>query len=254
MPLSLLDRLFAQAPRPLRVEWLSRHEYAHRGLHGDTVAENSPAAFRRAIDAGMGIECDVQRTGDRRVAVFHDWDLDRLTGESGPVEGRSIEDLGKLRLSIGGEAILSLEAMLEQVAGRVPVLIEVKSKRERRIVTPCLAVRHALEGYRGKVAVMSFDPRVPRWFADHAPHIVRGLVVTEEGARTVTAGLKRHASLWHARPDFLAYDVRDLPSRFARRQQARGLPLLSWTVNSPQKRERALAEGAIPIAEGEGVA
>ena len=127
-------------------------------------------------------------------------------------------------------------------------------QREVRFLPLCLAVRRALEGYRGPVAVMSFDPRVVRWFADHAPHVVRGLVVTEEGQRTLSGRWRRHLALWRAKPEFLAYDVRDLPSRFAAAQRARGLPLLTWTVRSDDLRERAAAHADAAIAEGAGVA
>ena len=100
---------------------------------------------------------------------------------------------------------------------------------------------------------MSFDPRVIRWFHLQAPRIVRGLVVTEEGGRTLSGIARRHLSLWQARPEFLAYDIRDLPSRFASAQRRRGLPLLTWTVRSEELAERAYANNAAPIAEGAGV-
>src|SRR5690606_286273 len=126
--------------------------------------------------------------------------------------------------------------LLGLLRGRVPLLIEIKSRRERRVGPLCLAVRRDLEGYRGQAAVMSFDPRVGRWFGRHAPAVVRGLVISEEGARTLSGSWRRHCALWHARPDFLAYDVRDLPSRFAAAQRRRGLPLLTWTVRSAAQR------------------
>ena len=128
-----------------------------------------------------------------------------------------------------------------------------QTRRDDVVETLCLAVRGALEGYAGHYAVMSFDPRVSRWFEHYAPHIVRGLVVTEENARTLTGRLRRHLALWHARPDFLAYDIRDLPSRFPAAQRKRGLPLLSWTVKSPELAERAARYVDAPIAEGAGV-
>ena len=136
----------------------------------------------------------------------------------------------------------------------LPLLIELKSKRERRVTPLCLAVRRALDGYQGHHAVMSFDPRVSRWFAVHSPRTVRGLVVTEEDARDLAGRWRRHAALWHARPDFLAYDVRDLPSAFAAAQRKRGLPVLTWTVRSAELRERAALHADAPIAEGEGLA
>ena len=252
-PFGILDRWRAPAPKPERVDWLADATYAHRGMHGGSVVENSPAAFAAAIQRGLGIECDVQRSRDGQAMVFHDWELDRLTTATGPVKARGAAELARIGLGESGDTIPTLAQLLTQVAGRVPVLIEIKSKRVVRYAPLCLAVRNALEGYRGPVAVMSFDPRVVRWFADTARHIVRGLVVTEEGHRTLTGRYRRHASLWHARPEFLAYDVRDLPARFASAQRARGLPLLTWTVRSEELAARAKAHADAPIAEGAGL-
>ena len=249
-----LDSRFSPAPEPARIAWLKRGEYAHRGLHGGDVPENSLSAFAAAISAGMGIECDVQQTGDGGAVVFHDWELDRLTGESGPVSRRTAAELSQVRIGQGSDHIPTLRDLLGMVRGRVPLLIEVKTRRERRVGAVCLAVRRDLEGYAGPAAVMGFDPRVCAWFRRHAPRIVRGLVVTEEGARTLSGAVRRHLALWQARPDFLAYDVRDLPSRFAAAQRRRGLPLLTWTVRSPALRQRAADCADAPIAEGEGVA
>ncbi|MCH7629608.1 glycerophosphodiester phosphodiesterase family protein [Novosphingobium percolationis] len=253
---ALFDRWFAPAPKPERVGWLGQVEaYAHRGLHGVGVPENSLAAFRLAMERGLGIECDVQRTSDGMAVVFHDWDLDRLTAASGPVIDRKAAQLQDLALlGAEGERIPALRDLLDLVNGRVPLLIELKSKREMHVVPLCLAVRRLLEGYRGPVAVMSFDPRVSHWFQRHSPHIVHGLVMTEEGRTTLLARVRRHLALWHAEPDFLAYDVRDLPSRFAASQRRRGLPLLTWTVRSPDLAERAAIHADAPIAEGAGVA
>jgi glycerophosphoryl diester phosphodiesterase len=253
-PFAPIDRWLAPAPDAARAEWLGTWEFAHRGVHGDEVPENSPGAFAEAIRRGMGIECDVQRSRDGRAMVFHDWVLERLTALGGEIGRRDSAELETVPLRGGRDCIPTLDRLLAQVAGQVPLLIEVKSKKSRNPVPLCLAVRRALEGYQGAVAVMSFDPRVPHWFFTHAPEIVRGLVVTEENARGIGGWFKRRLALWHARPDFLAYDVRDLPSRFAAAQRARGLPLLTWTVRSPLLRERAAHYADAPIAEGAGLA
>lgn len=252
-PFGLLDRWRAPPADPARVGWLREATYAHRGLHGEGRIENSPSAFAAAIERGLGIECDVQRSRDGQAIVFHDWELDRLTSATGAVKARGFAELQRIALGDGPDTIPTLGQLLSQVGGRVPLLIEIKSKREVRFAPLCLAVRNALEGYRGRAAVMSFDPRVVRWFADTAPHIVRGLVVTEEGHRTLSGRWRRHAALWHARPEFLAYDVRDLPARFAAAQRARGLPLLTWTVRSEELAERARRHADAPIAEGAGL-
>lgn len=186
--------------------------------------------------------------------VFHDWSLERLTALSGPIAGRDAGELETVTIRGSSEFIPTLDRLLAQVAGRVPLLIEIKSRRDRPPAPICLAVRRALEGYHGNHGVMSFDPRVPKWFAVHAPLTVRGLVVTEEDARGARGRVRRHLALWHGRPHFIAYDVRDLPSRFAATQRARGLPLAAWTVRSPALRERAAAHADAPIAEGAGLA
>ncbi len=252
-PFALLDDWLAPRPDPVRVGWLREWRYAHRGLHGDGVPENSPGAFAAAVDAGLGIECDVQLTADKRAVVFHDRDLGRLTGEQGAVAAQSAAELGGITLTGSTDTIPALETMLSAVAGRVPVLIEIKAQGRRRNPPLCLAVCRALDGYLGHVAVMSFDPRVVRWFADRSPLTVRGLVVTEDKARGPRGSLRRRFALWHARPDFLAYDVRDLPSGFAAEQRGRGLPLLTWTVRGQGSSARAAAYADAPIAEGMGV-
>ncbi len=227
--------------------------FAHRGLHRAAVTENSPAAFGGAIAAGFGIECDVQRTADQRAVVFHDWEFDRLTAETGPVADRTAEEIERITLTGEGGTIPTLERFLDQVAGQVPVLIEVKSRRNMRIGPLCLAVHRALEGYQGKHGVMSFDPRVSHWFSVHSPLTARGLVVTEEGKKSLLGRLELHWSLWLARPDFLAYDIRDLPSKFAAAQRQRGLPLMAWTVRTPDLRQLAVQFADAPIAEADGL-
>jgi glycerophosphoryl diester phosphodiesterase len=250
---TLLDRLLAPAPLPARVSWLRGVTYAHRGLHGAGLPENAPSAFAAAIAAGYGIECDIQRSSDGQAMVFHDWELDRLTVETGLLIERSAAKLGQIRIAGSEDTIPTLRQLLDQVAGRVPLLIEIKTRPSTRIPAICLAVRRLLEGYRGPVAVMSFDPRVPSWFARFSKHIVHGLVMSEEGNRTVFARTRRHIMLWRAKPEFLAYDVADLPSRFAAAQRRRGFPVLTWTVRSPELLERAARHADGPIAEGAGI-
>ena len=250
---ALLDRWLCPPPAKARVAWLANRTYAHRGLHGPGVPENSPAAFAAAIKHGLGIECDVQRTADGQAVVFHDWVLDRLTGQTGPVLERDSAVLTAISLKDGADTIPTLPTVLDLIGGQVPLLIEVKSRRNLPVAPLCAAVRDALTDYHGPVAVMSFDPRVSRWMRRHAPQTVRGLVVSEENKRGLKGALERHWSLWLGRPEFLAYDIRDLPSTFAQSQRKRGLPVLSWTVRTPELRERAARYADAPIAEGAGV-
>lgn len=240
-------------PHRSRGDWLTRWAFAHRGLHGDSAPENSRAAFAAAIERGLGIECDIQLSADGQPMVFHDWDLDRLSAEYGPVGKKSAEELAKVALGTGRETIPALADLLYRVAGRVPLLIEIKSRNAVPVSPRCAAVRRALAGYGGEVAVMSFDPRVARWFSAHAPEILRGLIVSEEGEQGLRGRLKRNLAVAHASPDFLAYDIRDLPSPFAARHRRSGMPVLTWNVRTRELRERAGRYADAPIAEGEGL-
>ena len=177
---SQLDALIAPAPEPARVAFLKGQPYAHRGLHGVSkngrVLENSPAAFDAAIKLGHGIECDVQAAEDGTAFVFHDFELDRLTTQQGKLVHLRASDIDQIDLKDGNGKIPRLRATLVQVAGQVPILIEIKSNN-MRVGPLCLSVRRALEGYTGKAAVMSFNPLVCAWFRKNANHIIRGLVV-----------------------------------------------------------------------------
>jgi glycerophosphoryl diester phosphodiesterase len=237
-PFALIDDLLAPAPPdPRRVERLLPLRFAHRGLHGNGRIENSRSAFTAAIARGHGIELDVQASADLQAIVFHDYELSRLTEESGRVAERSAAELEKIGLKGSRDTIPSLKDVLQLIGGRVPLLVEVKSP-DRKVAALCLAVSQALEDYEGPLGVMSFDPEVSRWFARHAPQVARGLVVTEEGRRWRGAA-ERRLALWRARPDFLAYDVRDLPSRFAERARKRGIPVFTWTCRGEEQVKRA---------------
>lgn len=241
-PFALLDRFLAPPPSKARVAFLFAHPYAHRGLHGPSVVENSMGAFKAALDGGFGIELDIQMARDGAAMVFHDDRLDRLTGETGPVSDRMSAELTSIILTGASQTIPTLSDVLSLVAGKAALLIEIKV--DAGPVGPvCLAVRRALEGYRGPAAIMSFNPQVGRWFYDHDPRIVRGLVITERGATKLSSrikgGVARRLSLWRAKPDFLAYDIRDLASRFAGQQRKRGLPVLTWTVRHADQQRTA---------------
>lgn len=212
--------------------------FAHRGLHGAGRIENSRAAITAAIERGHGIELDVQASADGDAFVIHDDELDRLADGSGPLAARRSADLVRIRLAGSDETVPKLTEILELIAGRVPLLIEVKA-RERAVDDLCRSVADAMSEYDGVAAVMSFNPLVGRWFADHAPDVLRGLVVTEREKRGWRGRTQRRLALWRARPHLLAYDIRDLPSRFAAAARAMGIPIVTWTVRTAEERARA---------------
>ena len=243
-----------QLPQTDAAAELGGWAYAHRGLHDTQIPENSIASFSAAIDAGLGIECDIRKSSDGRAMVFHDDDLERLTSRSGKMGSRSVGDLTSITLTGSEELIPTLRDTLDHVAGRVPMLLEVKIDGDRPVDPLCRAIRRDLEGYTGAVGVMSFDARVAAWFASRLPDLPRGLVVTEQDNRTLSASFARRADMRKADPHFVALDVRDLPSRFAKKQAAADMMLFSWTVRSAPLLDAAQEAGAMPILEGAGVA
>ena len=223
--------------RQTDLERLGARPFAHRGLHGDGRIENSRAAFAAAIAAGHGIELDVQASLDGEAMVFHDYDFGRLAEGEGKLAHLAAADLGRIRLKGSEETIPTLKEVLGLIGGKGGLLIEVKSPG-REVGALSRSVAAALGSYIGQVAVMSFNPEVGRWFARHAPNVLRGLVVTEAG-KPWRGALTRRLALWRSRADFLAYDIRDLPSRFAGAQRMRGLPVTTWTVRTFADRARA---------------
>jgi len=235
-------------------DWLTSRTFAHRGLHSAEAVENSRSAIAAAMEVGFGIECDVQMSRDNVPMVFHDWDLGRLTMESGAVAEKSAEALSRIKLGESNDTIWTLVEMLDCVAGRVPILVEIKSRPDFDIQAACAAVNMVVESYAGQIAVMSFDPRMGEWFAQNAPDLRRGLVCTDTLDHGFLHAWRQPQALERAQPDFLAFDIRDLPNAVCGLWREARRPLLTWTVRSVELRDRAAEYADAAIAEGEGIA
>lgn len=217
---------------------------AHRGLHGDSLPENSMAAFRAAINAGYGIECDIQRAMDDTPMVFHDYELARLTDiENGTVASSTPAQLARLHLLGSDETIPTLRAMLDEVAGRAPLLIEIKDPTiDSGAEVGALPRRVAaeLQGYGGPVAVMSFNPHVIAAVHAAAPDIAVGLTTCgyEPGEwqmldAETRARLAAIADFDAVGACFISHDRGDLDNPAVAALKARGVPVLCWTTRSP---------------------
>lgn len=219
--------------------------FAHRGLHGAGAPENSMAAFRAALNMGAGIECDVRLSADGEVVVFHDHDLRRLCASALAVESTPASILAAQRLYDSGEHIPTLTQLLELVAGRVPLLIELKC-RGGNAPELSAAVAGRLADYAGPAGVMSFEPKVGRWLRRNRPAIRRGLVISERAS-----AFDRWRGLMLARPDFVAVD-RDALARswIAKARERRWL--YSWTIRTADQRETARVHADALIWEGDG--
>jgi glycerophosphoryl diester phosphodiesterase len=203
------------------------------------------AAFRAAIDAGAGIECDVRLSGDGQVMVFHDHDLRRLCASALAVEATPAETLGRQRLSDSGEHIPRLADLLELAAGRVPILIELKC-RGGNAARLAKAVARELDDHAGPVGVMSFEPRAIKYFARHLPDQRRGLVISERAS-----ALDRWSGMLNASPHFLAVDCGAISRPWVRKQRARRW-VYSWTIRTAELRAAAENHADALIWEGDG--
>jgi len=223
-----------KADESLRAPFLHLN-IAHRGLHtkDKTVPENSLPAFRAAAEAGFGIELDVQLTRDGQVVVFHDNTLDRVCGVHAKLADKTLAELQALRLCGTEETIPLFTEVLAVVAGRSPIVCELKSgKRNREL---CKKTRAILKAYKGDVCIESFDPFIVAWFRFHGRDYLRGQLsaaaedLGSANPPVLNFMLSRCMFNFAARPQFIAYDVskkRPLPVRLMRKA---GALLVGWT-------------------------
>ncbi|MFN4130735.1 MAG: glycerophosphodiester phosphodiesterase family protein [Paracoccaceae bacterium] len=238
-------------PHPALPARFLRLPVTHRALHDRAQGriENSPAAIRAAVSAGYAIEVDVQLSADGCAMVFHDDDLDRLTGERGPVSARSAGTLAGIVLTGGDDTIPTLDTVLGMIAGRVPLLIEIKD--QTGVMAPSdgrleAAVAQALVGYAGDVAVMSFNPHSVAHVARLAPQVARGLTTSAFDPAdwapvpaAVCDHLREIPDFDRVGASFISHQANDLTRPRVLALRAAGVPVLCWTIRSPEQEAMA---------------
>lgn len=230
--------LIAPGRKPTKDSPLYAAKYAHRGLHSKdkTIPENSMSAFTKAIEAGYGIELDINITTDNKVVVFHDDTLQRICGVDKAISDCSYDELTEYRLLETEEKIPLFSEVLELVDGRVPLVVELKhTKRNREL---CENAAMLLVEYKGSYCIESFDPSIVRWFRKNKPKVVRG---------QLAAGLKEYKGLplyqgillsslltnFYSRPNFAAYEHQDSHHKLKLNLfRLLGGKLVGWTVSN----------------------
>jgi len=242
--------------------WLVAKPIAHRGLHNkaEGIIENTISAAEAAIARGFPIELDVQLTGDDEAIVFHDFELDRLTGQTGLVAERKLSALSGIGITgaKGGDRIPSFKDYLAAIAGRTPLVIEVKSKfnGDMRLTQRVIDI---LKDYQGPFVVKSFDPDIVAYLRENAPDITRGFIGELEYASKSDGFLPpeqkhRMANLLHfseTHPHFLSWRVKDIPCASTYLSRLMGhVPVMTWTVRNPEDRARAEKHADQMVFEG----
>lgn len=231
--------------------------YAHRGLHGQGVPENSMAAFRQALESGYGIELDVHLMKDGTLAVIHDPSLKRTAGVDVHIEDLTTADLDNYFLEGTQERIPTLPQVLELYAGKAPLIIELKPERNNHAALT-QAVCDLLLSYNGSYCIESFDPRCILWLKKNRPGVIRGQL-TENFLRNKRSPLPLPLKfmLTHQlenfviAPDFVSYrfaDRKNLGNLLVRKLW--GVQGVTWTITSQADHDAAVAEGWLPIFEG----
>lgn len=234
-------------PELRRLDWLVSRPIAHRGLHDKAkgVLENTEAAFAAAIAQDYAIECDLQLSRDDEAMMFHDDTLDRLTDATGPVSAKSARELKTVAFKNCDARMQTLGEMLDQVAGRATLVIEIKSHWDgnERLTDRAISV---LESYDGPYALMSFDPDIIAHVRERSPHIVRGIVADRTTdayyahlplARRLELRTLSHAD--RTRPHFVSFCAAELPFPPIGRLREAGLPIISWTIRTRDEARHA---------------
>lgn len=222
---------------------LWRNSYAHRGLHEQdkSIPENSMAAFAKAVEAGYGIELDINLTADGKVVVFHDSSLLRVCGVDKLITDCTEEELLAYRLENTSEGIPMLEDVLKLVDSRAPMIIELKNTKKWPEL--CVKTAELLSDYHGTYCIESFHPGIVRWFYKNRPKVVRGQLSADHRS---FEGVPWWQSLLisfiitnvASRPHFIAYNHEDARHRLDLRLfHLLGGKLVGWTVRDTDNTE-----------------
>ena len=243
------------------LDWLTAKPIAHRGLHDTArgLIENTAGAVRAAVDAGYGIEVDLQISADGEAMVHHDAELGRLTEGQDRLDQLSAAALKRIAFRDSDEHMMTLGELCELVDGRVPILLELKSRFDGDGRLP-LRVASVLAGCKGPAAPMSFDPMQLSWLRQKAPRLPRGIIAAKYRPHPywdqmpawlrygMGSFLPAALTGW---PHFVAYSFNDLPALapwLARHVLC--LPLMAWVVRNDAERQRATRSADQIIFEG----
>ncbi|MBE6654508.1 MAG: glycerophosphodiester phosphodiesterase [Ruminococcaceae bacterium] len=236
--------IFPKKSKKTEEFFADQKSFAHRGLHGGGVPENSLAAFDLACKHGYGIEFDVHITADEKLVVFHDDTLERMCGIKEGVEEKTLAELQALTLAGTQEHIPSLEETLSIINGRAPLIIEIKGTKVKD-TRVCKLTAKMLESYNGKWCMESFNPFYVKWWRKNVPSSVRGQLSCKMKNGKNFAQKAKDFLLTNmllsflARPNFIAYDVNGRKEPSFKVSRALGGYPVAWTIRSEEDKKNA---------------
>ncbi len=209
--------------------------FAHRGLHGDGVIENTLEAFKKAVENNYGMEFDVQLSKDNIAVINHDYSLKRVFNIDKKVSSLSAKELNKI-------GVPTLEQVLKLVDGKTPLLVEIKG--ESKDTKVCEVAAKTLDKYQGKWCVESFNPFYVKWFKDNRSNVVRGILSSRFSKKNSAGNFIKNITLrsfllnFMCRPDFVAYEHQYSSDLSLRLQKFLGATLFAWTLRSKKEEEK----------------
>lgn len=217
---------------------------AHRGFHTNKIPENSMASFREAMSYGYAIELDVHLSSDDIPVVFHDESLERMTGSKGKISQYTLKSIKGLKLKNTEEKVPTLEEVLNEVDGKVPLVIEVKCLHHSGLIEE--KVMELMSDYDGDYVIQSFNPWTLKWIREKHPSTILGLLTTGDYSDTklnfVQKGLLKYMSFIPLiRPDYIGLDYRtfNLLQYFMIKKLTHG-EIIFWTIDDEQLYEECL--------------
>jgi glycerophosphoryl diester phosphodiesterase len=237
-------------------------DYAHRGLWttnepGETNRpENSLAAFRAAVEKGYGIELYVHRTRDGALVVHHDDSLKRLTGKDIRIAQSTLKEVRACKLP-NGEPIPTFDEVLKVVAGRVPMIVEIKVEEGNQALL-ARAVYERMKRYDGPWCLESFSPNAVKWFRLNAPEVIRGQLAFDHAGTGKTAflfwrniGIASMLQNFASRPDFVAFEAKSVKWHTISIHLLRLMKpwFVAWTVRSQEDMDKQRGKWDLQIFE-----
>lgn len=217
--------------------WLKIENIAHRGLYSkdQSIPENSILSFKKALEHNYAIECDINVLGDGTVVVFHDKDLKRICNIDKKLSELNVNDLKTLTLFETTEKIPLLEDLLQLVDGKKPLLIELKPHGDWKLLVENTV--EILKDYKHPYALFSFNPKIVKWLKKNSPHIIRGQITSffEDDPKMNFIAKYLMKSLFltkFSKPDFISYDIRNLPNKYLDKAYKKGLVCISYTART----------------------
>ncbi|MBV1702408.1 MAG: glycerophosphodiester phosphodiesterase [Hyphomicrobiales bacterium] len=247
----------------MKFPWLMSRPIAHRGLHDRAggIIENTVPAALKAVEHHYGIECDVQLSSDGEAMIYHDFNLERLTRGTGLLANHTSQQLQAIEFQHGQGKIVPLAEFLGQIAGRVPLICEIKSRfdGDMRLTERTLQVALAQSG---PIALKSFDPAIIAHLRKMGVSLPLGIIAEAEFSAANWPGidemrlveLRNFLHFPYTKPDFLSWNINNFPhpTPFLL-QKGLGVPVMSWTVRTNEQRalcsqwaDQMVFEGFLP--------